>query len=133
MKERPIPGQTGEVRFVVEPQHTIDFADARMPAVLSTPWLIHFLEKAGREALRLLLEDGENSVGMEIEVKHLAPTPIGQPVTCLARVIRVDDGMVDFQVEASDATELIARGFHKRAVIEMHRFMRRVEKKRAGQ
>jgi predicted thioesterase len=133
MKEKPKPGQIGEVRFTVEPQHTIDFADARMPAVLSTPWLVNFLEKAGREALKPILEDGENSVGMEIEVKHLAPTPPGQTVTCLARVIRVDDRVVDFQVEASDESELIARGFHKRAVIEMHRFARRVEKKRSGQ
>jgi predicted thioesterase len=104
-----------------------------MPAVLSTPWLVNFLEKAGREALKPLLEDGENSVGMEIEVKHLAPTPVGQTVTCLARVIRVDDRVVDFQVEASDESELIARGFHKRAIIEMDRFARRVEKKRARQ
>jgi len=133
MKEKPKPGQTGEVRFTVEPQHAIDFADARMPAVLSPPWLVNFLEKAGREALKPLLEDGENSVGMEIEVKHLAPTPIGQTVTCLARVIRVDDRVVDFQVEASDEVELIARGFHKRAVIEMDRFARRVAKKRGGQ
>jgi len=133
MKRKPIPGETGEIRFTVEPHHTIDFADARMPAVLSTPWLVSFLEKAGREALRPVLEDGENSVGMEVEVKHLAPTPIGQTVTCLARVIRVDDRVVDFQVEASDESELIARGFHKRAIIEMVRFARRVTKKRSGQ
>lgn len=132
MKERPKTGQVGEIRFTVEPQHTIDFADAKMPAVLSTPWLVNFLEKAGREALTPLLDEGENSVGMEIEVKHLAPTPVGQVVTCRARVIRVDDRVVDFQVEASDESEMIARGLHKRAIIEMERFARRVAKKSAG-
>ena len=130
MKAKPHIGQTGQVRFTVEAKHTIDFADARMPAVLSTPCLIGFLEQAAREALRPVLEDSENSVGMEIDVKHLAPTPAGHTVTCVARVIHVDGAVVDFQVEASDHTELIARGLHKRAVIQMDRFARRVEKKR---
>lgn len=131
MKEKPKPGQVGQVRFTVEPQHTIDFADARMPAVLATPHLVNFLEKVAREALKPALEDGESSVGMEIEVKHLAPTPVGQAVNCLARIIRVEDRIVDFQVEASDATEVIARGFHKRAILNVDRFARRVAKKRA--
>jgi predicted thioesterase len=69
---------------------------------------------------------------MEIEVKHLAPTPPGQQVTCTARVIRVDDRVIDFQVEASDEVELIARGLHKRAIIEIERFARRAARKRAG-
>jgi fluoroacetyl-CoA thioesterase len=130
MKGKPHVGQTGQVQFTVETKHTIDFADDRMPAVLSTPCLVGFLEQAGREALQPWLEDGENSVGMEIDVKHVAPTPIGHTVTCVARVIHVDGAIVDFQVEASDETERIARGLHKRAIIRMDRFARRVEKKR---
>jgi fluoroacetyl-CoA thioesterase len=70
---------------------------------------------------------------MEIESKRLTPTPIGQTVTRLARLIRVNDRVVDFQVEASDEFKLIARGFHTRAIIEMDRFARRVAKKRSGQ
>jgi len=51
MKGSPKTGTTGERRFVVESQHPIDFADGRMPAVPSTPWLIWFLEHAARAAV----------------------------------------------------------------------------------
>jgi hypothetical protein len=55
MKTPPKVGTTGEQRFVVEAKHAIDFASGGMPAVLSTPWLIWFLEHAAREAVLSLL------------------------------------------------------------------------------
>jgi predicted thioesterase len=67
---------------VVEQKHVIDFATDGMPAVLSTPNLIGLLERTAREALSPLLEANERTVGMEIEVRHLAPTPLGAKVTC---------------------------------------------------
>jgi fluoroacetyl-CoA thioesterase len=133
MKEKVKIGATGEVRFTVGTEHVIDFADRHMPPVLATPWLIKFLEQAGREALKPSLEEGENSVGTEIQMRHLAPTPLGHTVKCVARVIRTDDYLITFQIEASDEMELIARGVHQRAIIWMDRFARRVERKRTGQ
>jgi predicted thioesterase len=53
-------------------------------------------------------------------------------VTCRARVIHVDGAIVTFQVEAHDGVEPIARGIHRRAVINVERFARRVQKKQAG-
>jgi hypothetical protein len=63
MKGLPKVGTLGEERFVVEPRHAIDFAEGAMPAVLSTPWLIWFLEHAARAAILPLLEPGESTVG----------------------------------------------------------------------
>ena len=80
MKSRPKIGTTGELKFTVEQKHVIDFATDGMPAVLSTPNLIGLLERTAREALYPLLEDGERTVGMEVEIRHLAPTPLGVPV-----------------------------------------------------
>ena len=131
MKSRPHIGLTGELQFVVERQHVIDFASGGMPAVLSTPILIGLLERTAREALAPLLEPDERTVGMEIELRHLAPTPQGKRVTCTARVIRVEKTEVTFQVEARDEQELIARGVHKRAVINVEGFARRVQRKTA--
>ena len=59
------------------PENRISFADARMPAVLATPWLIAHLESAARDALASCLENHERSVGAFVEVEHLAPTPEG--------------------------------------------------------
>ena len=109
MKSRPPIGLTGELQFIVEQKHVIDFAGDGMPAVLSTPNLIGLLERTAREALAPLLEPDERTVGMEIELRHLAPTPPGQRVTCTARVIRIEKAEITFQVEARDEQELIAR------------------------
>jgi fluoroacetyl-CoA thioesterase len=131
MKSRPKIGSVGELAFKVEPQHAIDFAGGGMPAVLSTPTLIGFLERTAREAMAGCLDDNECSVGTEIELKHFAPTPVGQTVHCTARVIHAEDRMVTFQIEARDDRELIARGLHQRAVIRVDRFAQRVKEKSA--
>jgi len=129
MKSSPRIGTVGELQFVVEPQHVIDFASDGMPAVLSTPKLIGLLERTAREALAPFLEPDERSVGAEIELRHMAPTPSGYQVTCTARVIHAEDKTVTFQIEARDQHELIARGLHKRAVIRIESFRRRLQRK----
>jgi predicted thioesterase len=122
-------GTIGETRFTVEQQHAIDFADEHMPAVLSTPWLIWFLEHAAREAVLPHLQPGESTVGTHVDVQHLAPTPLGQRVTCRARVIHCAWPEVSLQLEARDEHELIARGMHKLRVIRCERFASRVRSK----
>jgi fluoroacetyl-CoA thioesterase len=129
MKGSPKVGTTGEQRFVVERNHAIDFADGAMPAVLSTPWLIWFLEHAARQAVLPFLAPGESTVGTYVEVRHSAPTAVGQAVTCRARVIRVERTTITFQLEAHDGHELIARGLHTLQVIRVDRFAQRVERK----
>jgi predicted thioesterase len=120
---------TGEQVIVVGPDNRIGFADRRMPSVLATPWLIAYLEYAARDAIAPCLEEHERSVGTFIEVEHLAPAQEGFEVTCRARVIHVDGPIVTFQVEAHDHVEPIARGIHRRRVIDVERFARRVERK----
>ena len=132
MKRRARTGEIGELTFIVTEQHIIDFADDRMPAVLCTPWLIWFLEHAAREAMLPLLEEGESTVGVNVEVDHLAATPVGHKVTCTARVIKSDGQSVLFQLAAHDEHEQIARGMHKLAVIDCDRLRRRVEGKQNG-
>ena len=129
MKTPPKIGTAGELSLIVEPQHCIDFATDGMPAVLSTPQLIGLLERTARQTLQPFLEPDERSVGIEIELRHLAATPLGQQVTCTARVISVDGTQVGFQIEARDQHELIARGLHKRAVIRVESFAKRVQRK----
>jgi hypothetical protein len=80
MKGRPKIGTVGELQFTVEQKHVIEFATDGMPAVLSTPQLIGWLERTARETVAPLLESGERTVGIEIEVRHLAPTPLGASV-----------------------------------------------------
>jgi fluoroacetyl-CoA thioesterase len=129
MKTRPRTGTLGEYKFVVGAEHVIDFATDGMPAVLSTPKLIGLIERTARESLYPFLDSNERTVGVEIEVRHLAPTPAGSTVTILTRVIQAEGKTVDLQFEVRDDQEMIARGLHKRAVITVEGFARRVAKK----
>jgi predicted thioesterase len=100
-----------------------------MPQILCTPWLIWFLEHAARKAVLPLLEPGESTVGVVVNVEHTAATPLGAQVVCRARVIYADGPLISFQFEARDEHESIARGTHKLRVIEVARLARKVEKK----
>jgi predicted thioesterase len=134
MKTTPRLGMVAEERFTVDATNRIAFADGRMPSVLATPWLVAHMEYASRNAIAPCLDEHERSVGTFVEVEHLAPVPEGFTVVCRARVIHVDGPVVTFQVEAHDGTEPVARGLHKRRVIDADRFARRVARKkgRAG-
>ena len=132
MQRKPRIGDTGELRFHVDSTNVIHFVENGMPAVLSTPSLIWYLENAARNALLPILEAGEACVGVTVDIRHLAATPLGQEVVCLARVIHVENRAVTFQVEARDEQELIARGIHKRGIIDIERFAKRMAKKQAG-
>jgi predicted thioesterase len=129
VKQTPRLGLAGELTVEVTEEHCINFAGDGMPHVLATPWLVAYLEFVARDALATCLEDHERSVGVVVEVEHLAPSPIGSRVTFRARVIHVDGPNVTFQVEAHDEVEPVAKGLHKRCVIDVHRFARRVAKK----
>ena len=122
-------GTVGEVAFAVDDNHLIDFAHDGMPRILCTPWLIWFLEHAARKAVLPLLEPGESTVGVVINVEHTAPTPPGAQVHCRARVINADGSLISFQFEANDEHEVIARGTHKLRVIEVERLAKKVQAK----
>jgi predicted thioesterase len=132
MKSRPPLGTKGEFAFVVSQEHAIDFAQDGMPSVLATPRLIGLIERTAREALVPFLEADERSVGVEVDLRHLAPTPLGEKVVCTARVILEDGPQITFHVEARDEHEVIARGLHKRAIIRVGSFARRVARKSSG-
>jgi fluoroacetyl-CoA thioesterase len=129
MKNSVKPGTVGEERFVVGKEHLVDFAHDGMPEILCTPWLVWFLEHSARNAVLPALEPGESTVGVVINVQHLAATPLGEEVVCRARVISVDGTQVSFQLEAHDEHEQIARGTHKLRVIQAARLAKKVEAK----
>jgi predicted thioesterase len=129
---KPIPvGTTGSHSLLVTPEVTIDFLGNDEARVLATPWLIGYMEWAARNALLPYLDEGEDSVGTVVEVKHLAATPVGMAVEFKATVIEVEDRRVVFRVEARDEKELAGEGRHERFVISVPRFISRLAAKRS--
>ena len=121
MNRRPRTGKSGHLEFRVTEQHIIDFADEVMPKILSTPWLIWFLEHTARGVVLPYLEEDESTVGSVVEVKHQAPSPLGALVTCHAKIIFQDRNMFSFDLRAHDEHEIICRGTHKLRVIKKAR------------
>ena len=107
-------GTVGEEQFVVSEQHLIDFAHDGMPQILCTPWLIWFLEHAARSAVLPLLEPGESTVGVVINVKHTAATPPTDVVLWRMRESCTSRG--DRQTEAARAPPRTDAGRQRRAV-----------------
>ena len=130
MKTPPKIGTLGEERFVVDQQHIIDFACDGMPEILCTPSLVWFMEHAARSAMLPLLEAGESTVGVDVNIQHTAPTPMGAEVVCTARVIYADGPLITFQLEAHDPHAKIGGGIHKLRVIQAARLAKRVHSKR---
>jgi predicted thioesterase len=110
-------------------KHAVEFHGDGMPAVVSTPQLVGFLERTARQTIASYLDADERSVGIELDIRHLAPTPVGQTIHCRAQVISVDGSKIQFQIEARDAHEVIVRGLHKRAIIRTESFTKRVKAK----
>ena len=132
MKKTLIPGITGEARHRVVTENLVSFRRPGMPPVFATPWLLDVMETAAYEAIRPHLDPGEASVGVGVDFKHLAPTPVGDTIVATARVTEVKGKLIRLDFEARDSHELVARGKHVRAVVERKLFDERVKKKRVS-
>ncbi len=124
-------GLKGEQKRVVSSDIAINFLGLEGARVLATPALIMLLEMTCRDSIVPLLDAGYDSVGTEVNVRHLAATPLGMEVTIKSEVISVDERRVKFKVEAFDSKEQIADGTHERFVVNVERFARRLAEKRA--
>jgi predicted thioesterase len=126
------PGQQEEFRFVVSDHHTAIHLGSGAARVLATPWMIAMMEGTAHRLLARHLPAGQSSVGVVVNVRHLAATPVGEEVRVQAEVVSVDGLRVNFRVRAWDAHELIGEGEHQRAVIDEARFFKRVLAKGEG-
>src|SRR5277367_4769263 len=123
------PGLTGSAEIVVGPQHTAPFVGSGRIPVLATPVMINVIEAAALAAVEHLLPLGHQSLGIRLDVSHVAATPIGLRVTATAEVLRVEGRTVTFRVEARDDVETIGGGTHQRVVVSVARFDERVQRK----
>ena len=123
------PGRVGSVEIVVGPEHTAPNVGSGRIAVLATPVMINLLEAAALAAAEHLLPAGHQSLGIHLDVRHFAATPVGLRVVATAEVTRVDGRTIDFKVSARDDRETIGEGTHQRVVVNVTRFDERVQRK----
>jgi predicted thioesterase len=126
-------GMRREEVFAVESEHSAAHVGSGSARVLATPWLIAFMERTARNLLADVLPEGFSSVGVHVDLRHLAPSPIGSRVRSRVDVTAIHGVKVDFTASLWDEQELVGEGTHQRVVIEEERFLRRVEGKIAAQ
>lgn len=123
------PGLTGSAELVVGVEHTAPSVGSGLVPVLGTPVMITVIERAALAAVEALLPQGHQSLGIHLDVRHFAATPIGMTVRATAELVAVDGRMLSFRVEARDDREAIGDGSHQRVVVNVARFDERVQRK----
>ena len=136
MKSTLMPGLTQRLTYTVTEDKTVPFtfpgsAVISSSKVFATGFMIILMEWACADLLAAHLDAGEGSVGVHVDVSHLAATPPGMTVTVDAECIEVVGQRVAFKVKAHDGIDLIGEGRHERFVVMWDKFNARVAAKAA--
>ena len=123
-------GLIGEVERNVTDEDTAARWGSGLVPVFGTPSLVGLMENAAVEALEGHLPPGKISVGGRMDVRHLAPTPVGLRVRARATLIEVDGQRLAFEIEAWDDAERIGEATHTRFAVDTQAFVERAESKR---
>jgi predicted thioesterase len=115
-------GMSAERILVVPPERTVGHFVPHMPMVYATPMMILEMEMASGDAISGYLEPGWVTVGTEVDIKHLAATPVGATVRTTSKVIAVERRVIRFEVEAFDERRRIGAGRHARGLVNVANF-----------
>lgn len=118
-------GLTAEEMVTVTAEMTVGHFVAHMPHVYATPMMILHMEMASGSAIASYLAEGFVSVGMDVNVRHLAATPVGRTIRTLSRVVKIDPKSVVFEVESWDGDRKIGDGTHRRGIVNLLEFEKR--------
>jgi len=130
-------GDSAEASFTVQPSDTAEAIAIApgdsFPAVFSTSRMIALMELAAARVMRPLLQAGQLSVGVTVNVKHTAATPVGGEVRAVATYLGEEGKLFRFKVEAFDEAGSIGEGEHLRAIIATERLLAGAAKRKTGQ
>jgi fluoroacetyl-CoA thioesterase len=130
MKPSLAPGVRAVHRIVVDRAKTIGFMGEE-GRVYATPHLIGDIELTCRNLILAHADANEDSVGMEVAVRHLAPTLPGMTVEITVEVTAVEGRKVVFAVTAKDDLDIISSGSHARFVVDKAKTVERLRAKAA--
>ena len=123
------PGVKLEEEYEVTKEHLADFLSSGDVAVLSTPSMILFMENTSRLLVEGHLEEGYTTVGVRVDVRHLAPAPLGAKVKVVSVLKEVEGRKLTFEVKAYWGETLIGEGTHERFIVNKRRFLEKLKRK----
>lgn len=122
-------GIKGENSVTVTRENTAEALGSGLLPVFSTPSLIALMENTCSDSMLPYMEDGFGTVGISLDVKHTAATPIGMTVRCESELVEIDRRRLVFTVRAYDDAGEVGYGTHERFIIENEKFMSKVNAK----
>ena len=97
--------------------------------VLATPIMLAVMEKSAADLVEKLLPEEFTSVGISLNIKHTAPTPIGMKIFAQAEIIEILDRKIIFEIVANDERGEIGRGTHERFIVDRKKFQSKADSK----
>lgn len=116
-------GASATVRLEVAPPDTAIAMGSGDLEVLATPRVVALVEEAAVLAVAPGIEENSTSVGTRIDMRHLAPSPVGSSVAATATVTAVDGRRISFEVEAIMGSLVVATGSHDRVIVDREKFL----------
>ena len=119
-------GIKNEKSIVVTDEVTASKVGSGLLPVYATPSMIALMEGTCAESVQPYLAEGEGTVGVAVDIKHIAATPVGMTVRCESLLKEVNGKKLVFEVNVYDEKGLVGTGIHKRAIINNEAFMARL-------
>ena len=120
------PGMTVDLEWEVTEALTTKRGDYR---VFSTPSMTYFVEMTAHKLVEAHLKPGQGQVGLTVNIRHMAPTPIGKKVRCEAELVAVDRRKLTFRAKVFDDVEQVGEAEHERFIIDLDKYMARLKAK----
>jgi len=132
------PGLTYQFKFRVPENKTVPFLYPeaaefqQMPKVLATGFMVGLFEWTCIQAVNPHIDwPHEQTVGIGVQLSHLAATPPGLTVNVTVRLEEVEGRKLVFSITADDGIDKISEGTHERFIIDAAKFNEKVAEKRA--
>ena len=123
-------GIKGVQSVTVTEKNTAKKVGSGMLPVFATPAMAALMEKTAALSVAPYLGEGEGTVGISLNIRHLAATPVGLTVTCESELIEIDRKRLVFSLKVSDGVDVIGDGTHERFIINNEKFMAKAEAKK---
>ena len=118
-----LKGLHNSVTLVVEHKNTAAVYGSGALEVFATPAMIALMEKTCLESVADKIGEGNTTVGIAVNIKHLKASPVGSTIRCDAELVEVDRRRLVFAVKCFESETLVGEGVHERFVVDSEKFM----------
>ncbi|MGD0265082.1 MAG: thioesterase family protein [Candidatus Methylomirabilota bacterium] len=122
-------GLTFEKTITVTENHAARHLAGKGIRVFSTPEMVRLMEECALEAVLPYLQPNQDTVGIRVEMRHLAATPMGMKVTARCTLVEIDRRRLVFKAEIHDEMEKVGEGMNERFIVDKEKHEQRIAEK----